>query len=400
MLVAARRSAPGDRRRPSCRTTIPRRTGRAPRRASRLGGNGCTACRTFGLLGAHSSASKRDRRLHRGHRQQLEQVIGHHVAQRAGRFVEFAAALHADDLGHRDLDMVDAVAVPDWLEHAVGKAQRHDVLHGLLAEEMIDAVDLLFREHCEQLPVERLRRDRDRGRTAFRRSRGASPVAAPALPPARSRRGVADDRRERTGRRRQIEQAIAGDPALRLDLRQRLVETLDRRRHLRNRPERRSSARSAISPQLASSFSPVCCSSACLSKSRETSSSERCECAKPTSANASGRCFCTAQIIERRHDQPRRSDRQWRRRSRSRRAAASGVGRCHCFLPCGLAPAAWARHGRRILCASPTAASIAKLCSARANGTGHRAPPTARGAATASSIAASIVQRPSPESST
>ena len=55
-----------------------------------------------------------------------------------------AAAFHADGFGHRDLHVVDVAAVPDRLEDSVGEAERHDVLHGLFAEIVIDAVDLLF----------------------------------------------------------------------------------------------------------------------------------------------------------------------------------------------------------------------------------------------------------------
>ena len=40
-------------------------------------------------------------------------MVLHHVAQRAGLLVVAAAALDADRLGHRDLHVVDEVAVPD-----------------------------------------------------------------------------------------------------------------------------------------------------------------------------------------------------------------------------------------------------------------------------------------------
>ena len=85
-----------------------------------------------------------DRRLHRHHRQQLEHMVRHHVAQRAGLLVELAAPLDADRLGHGDLHVVDAVAIPDRLEQPVGEAERHDVLHRLLAEEMVDAENLVL----------------------------------------------------------------------------------------------------------------------------------------------------------------------------------------------------------------------------------------------------------------
>ena len=47
-------------------------------------------------------------------------------------------------LGGRDLHVVDVVAVPDRLEDAVGEPQHQDVLHGLLAEVMVDAIDLML----------------------------------------------------------------------------------------------------------------------------------------------------------------------------------------------------------------------------------------------------------------
>ena len=98
----------------------------------------------FGLLGANGVGIEGDRRLHRRHRQKLEHVVGHHVAQRAGLFVELAAMLDADGFRRRDLDVVDLLAVPQRLEQAVGEAQRHDVLHRFLAEEMVDPVDLML----------------------------------------------------------------------------------------------------------------------------------------------------------------------------------------------------------------------------------------------------------------
>ncbi len=48
------------------------------------------------------------------------------------------------------------VAVPDRLEEAVGEAEGEDVLGRLLAEEVVDAEDLLLLEDLVQLGVERL----------------------------------------------------------------------------------------------------------------------------------------------------------------------------------------------------------------------------------------------------
>ena len=61
----------------------------------------------LGLLAAHGIGVEGVRRFHRRHGQQLEHMVGHHVAQRAGLFVEFAALFDADRLGGGDLDMVD-----------------------------------------------------------------------------------------------------------------------------------------------------------------------------------------------------------------------------------------------------------------------------------------------------
>ena len=62
-----------------------------------------------------------------------------------------AAALDADRLGDGDLHVVDVAAVPDRLEDAVGEAEDHQVLDGLLAEVVIDAVDLLLVEAPAQI---------------------------------------------------------------------------------------------------------------------------------------------------------------------------------------------------------------------------------------------------------
>src|SRR5205085_12435355 len=93
-----------------------------------------------------------------GHGKQLKQVVRHHVAQGAGCFVELSPALDTDGFGCRDLHMIDVPPIPDWLEQSVGKAQRDQVLHGLLAEEMIYSVDLMLSERLENLGIERLGR--------------------------------------------------------------------------------------------------------------------------------------------------------------------------------------------------------------------------------------------------
>ena len=87
----------------------------------------------------------------------------------AGRVVITGAAADVDFLGHRDLHVVDVIAVPDRLEDRVGKPQHEQVLHRLLAQVVIDAIDLLLAETLAWIDrVELLGRTRDRCRTAFR----------------------------------------------------------------------------------------------------------------------------------------------------------------------------------------------------------------------------------------
>ena len=78
-------------------------------------------------------------------------MVLHDVAQRAGLVVELAAALDADRLGHGDLHRVDVAAVPDRLEEAISEAEDRQVLDRLLAQVMIDAVDLLLVEDLSNL---------------------------------------------------------------------------------------------------------------------------------------------------------------------------------------------------------------------------------------------------------
>ena len=50
------------------------------------------------------------------------------------------------------------LSIPQWFEQAVGKAQRHDVLDRLLAEEMVHSIDLMLLQRLQDRGVERLGR--------------------------------------------------------------------------------------------------------------------------------------------------------------------------------------------------------------------------------------------------
>ena len=79
----------------------------------------------------------------------------HHVAIGAGLLVEGDAVADVERLRHVDLHMIDEIAVPDRLEQAIAETEGEDVLRRLLAEEMVDAEDLVFGEHLVQRVVER-----------------------------------------------------------------------------------------------------------------------------------------------------------------------------------------------------------------------------------------------------
>ena len=98
----------------------------------------------------------------------LHQMVDDDVAQRADRVVEVAAVLDAEVLGHRDLDALHVIAVPDRLQHPVREAQEDDLLEAHLPEVVIDPVELGLVDVLVQLLGQRSRQRRGRGRTASR----------------------------------------------------------------------------------------------------------------------------------------------------------------------------------------------------------------------------------------
>ena len=120
------------------------------------------------------------------------------------------APLDADLLAHRDLDVVHVLLVPDRLEDAVGETEDEDVLHGLLAEVMVNAEDLPLGEgalqkavqlaRARQVMAERLLDDQPRpGRSVLVRARQAR-LAKPFR-----------DRTEEVRLRGEVKDIIAGD---------------------------------------------------------------------------------------------------------------------------------------------------------------------------------------------
>ena len=147
------------------------------------------------------------------------------VARRADAVVVRRAAADADVLGHRDLDVVDVVGVPDRLEQLVGEAQRQQVLHRLLAEVVVDPEDVVRVEDVRddvvelagtlQVVTERLLDD------------DATPGALGRLGQPGPCELLADDR-ERARRDRQVERVVAAGAAADVQLLDGLPQPVER----------------------------------------------------------------------------------------------------------------------------------------------------------------------------
>ena len=102
--------------------------------------------------------------------------------------------------------MIDVLAIPQRLEQAVGKAQRHDVLHRFLAEEMVHPVDLVLLQRLQDLGIERL----GRGQIMAERLLDHDPAPLPVFFRHQPRRPQArDDHAEEAIRDREIEKVVA-----------------------------------------------------------------------------------------------------------------------------------------------------------------------------------------------
>src|SRR5690606_4299417 len=77
--------------------------------------------------------------------------------KRAGAIEVSRAAADSEGFRERHLHVVDVVAIPERLDDSIRETKDEQVLHGILAEEVIDAIDLLLAEVTVQLFVEPLR---------------------------------------------------------------------------------------------------------------------------------------------------------------------------------------------------------------------------------------------------
>ena len=76
-------------------------------------------------------------------------MVLEHVAHHPRLLVVLAPMLHAHGLRRGDLHVVHMVAVPQRLEDRVGEAEDQEVLDRLLAQVVIDAVDLVLGEGAD-----------------------------------------------------------------------------------------------------------------------------------------------------------------------------------------------------------------------------------------------------------
>ena len=123
-----------------------------------------------------------------------------------------------------DLDMIDVVAIPDRLEHAIGEAKDENVLDGFLAEIMIDPVDLMLVGDLEQLAIEGF------GRREIGAERLLDHQPAPRAMLFAQQPDAAElfcDRRKGGRRDGKIEQAIAARSLFCLELFKRLAQGVE-----------------------------------------------------------------------------------------------------------------------------------------------------------------------------
>ena len=98
------------------------------------------------LFSAQRLRFKGGRLFHCHEGEQLQEVVLNDVSGRADSVIIASAAAKPNIFGHGDLHVVDIVRVPHRLKNLVSKPQRHDVLHGLFTQVVIDAEDSRFWE--------------------------------------------------------------------------------------------------------------------------------------------------------------------------------------------------------------------------------------------------------------
>ena len=92
--------------------------------------------------------------LHGGEAEDLQEVVLHHVADDPELVEVSAAALRPERLLEGDGDAGDVVAVPGGAEDHIAEAETDQVLDHLLAQVVVDPVQLVLREELLQVVAE------------------------------------------------------------------------------------------------------------------------------------------------------------------------------------------------------------------------------------------------------
>ena len=92
--------------------------------------------------------------LHGGEAEDLQEVVLHHVADDPELVEVSAAALRPERLLEGDGDAGDVVAVPGGAEDHVAEAETDQVLDHLLAQVVVDPVELVLGEEALQVVAE------------------------------------------------------------------------------------------------------------------------------------------------------------------------------------------------------------------------------------------------------
>src|SRR5712691_1301259 len=156
---------------------------------------------------AHRVGIKRGGRFHGDQRSELQDVALDHVAKRAGGFIKTAPPLDTQRFRRRDLNVVDVIPVPERLENAVAKPKNEKVLHGILAQVVVDAVDLLFLENVQDDLIQFLRRREVSAERLF--DDDVHPGVRRGGPCKSGAAELFDDIRINLGRRGEVEEPIA-----------------------------------------------------------------------------------------------------------------------------------------------------------------------------------------------
>lgn len=136
-------------------------------------------------------------------------MVRQHVAECARLLVELAAPFDAKRLGRRDLHVVDVLAPPHGLEHRIRETHGKDALHGVLAEKVIDAIDLRFVCVTQYVRIEIARGREVRAERLFDHETPEAPFALRVFFQQAKLAETFDDRPEKAGAHREVEDRIA-----------------------------------------------------------------------------------------------------------------------------------------------------------------------------------------------